>query len=101
MSALMKCCRKDVKPLNMCQYPIYSVEVYKDKFVYIGGGGSMGVANVIQGYKFESGSQLLGEPIHTEKTGDELALFMQVPRSGCNMLATCIGPQLVVYKIHD
>jgi hypothetical protein len=92
------CQRKQFQPLHFVKFPIYSVEVFDNSFVYLGGGGGNEIANLIWVFQITEGCKQLGEPIHKEETGDEVAHYLQASKT-CNMLAACLTNLLYIYKI--
>ena len=64
---------------NMLKFPIYAVEVFAN-YVFLAGGGGYEIANKIQVFHLEEGSNLLKNQVHEELTGNEVCNFMYVAK---------------------
>ena len=104
--------KKAPTKLNMLKFPIYAVEVFAN-YVFLAGGGGYEIANKIQVFYLEEGSNLLKNQVHEELTGNEVCNFMYVAKDvsvgqleltnfqGLNVMATSLTQDVGIYKIES
>ena len=97
----MACKRKPtLNPLTRMQFPIYCVESWDDRFVYLGGGGGMEIQNIIQVYPLQGRTVFKKEDLIEEvKTEKAVPCFLHASRD-VNILAACLRENVAIYKIH-
>jgi hypothetical protein len=89
-----------LNPLTRMQFPIYCVESWDDRFVYLGGGGGMEIQNVIQVYPLTSSTIFKKEDLIEEvKTDKAVPCFMHASLD-VNLMAACLREDVVLYKIN-
>ena len=81
-------------------FPIYCVETWDDRFVYLGGGGGNEIKNMIAVYPLISGQTVLKEETKIEevKTDKVVPSFMCASRD-VNLMVVNLGPDVAIYKI--
>ena len=64
------------------EFPIYSMDVFENYYVYFGGGGGFEIPNVIQGYRLSSGKKFVDLPeVCKVETDPHSADFMLIPKN--------------------